>query len=339
MILIVALDFLKHESETMDFLNYHHLRYFRMIAGEGNLTRAAGKLNLSPPALSVQLRQLEESLGHQLFERLPSGLKLTEAGRVALDYADSIGRSGEELMDVMRHRVGERRHVLRIGAVATLSRNFQIAFLKPILKRENVELVVRSGSLAELLVSLQSHEVDVVLSNEAIRRDAKRPWHSHRLADQAVALVGAPSWKAKRLKFPGDFSDVPLILPSYESNTRAGFERLLASAGVRPLVMAEVDDMAMLRLVAREGTGLALVPPVVVQDEISSGRLVVTHRIAEISETFYAVTPSRRFPNHLVGELIEAMKERGVRVARRSKKDPGTEEGTERKNSSDQLTK
>ena len=301
----------------MDFLNYHHLRYFRVIAGEGNLTRAARKLNLSPPALSVQLRQLEESLGHALFDRLPSGLELTEAGRVALDYADSIGRSGEELMDVMRHRVGARRKVLRVGAVATLSRNFQLEFLRPVLKRHDIELVVRSGSLAELVVSLQAHEVDVVLSNEAVRRDAERPWHSHRLADQSVALVGAPSWKARRLTFPDDFNDVPLVLPSFASSARAGFDRLLSAAGVRPRVMGEVDDMAMLRLLARETDGLALVPPVVVQDEIASGKLVVTHRLPELKETFYAVTPTRRFPNPLVGELIEAMKHRGVKVARK----------------------
>ena len=301
----------------MEFLNYHHLRYFRVIAGELNLTRAARKLNLSPPALSVQLKQLEASLGHALFERLPGGLELTEAGRVALDYADSIGRAGEELMDVMRHRVGARRQVLRVGAVATLSRNFQLEFLKSALKRPDVELVLRSGSLGELLLAMQTHEVDLVLSNEAVRRDAERPWHSHRLADQAVALVGSVEWKDKRLKFPNDFNDVPLVLPGHASNTRAGFERLLASAGVRPLIMAEVDDMAMLRLLAREGEGLALVPPVVVRDEIASGELVVTHRIPEIRETFHAVTPSRRFPNPLIGELIEAMVAKGVKVARR----------------------
>lgn len=292
----------------MEFLNYHHLRYFRTIAGERNLTRAARKLNLSPPALSLQLRQLEESLGHALFERLPGGMKLTEAGRVALDYADSIGRAGEELMDVMRHRAGDRRQILRVGAVATLSRNFQLEFLRPAMKRPDIELVVRSGSLAGLIVSLQAHEVDLVLSNEAVRRDAERPWHSHLLAEQSVALVGAPVWKKRRLKFPRDFDDVPVMLPSEESNTRAGFERMLSSAGVRPRVMAEVDDMAMLRLLAREGDCLALVPPVVVRDEIATGRLVVTHRLPELKETFHAVTPSRRFPNPLVGDLIESMK-------------------------------
>lgn len=288
----------------MPFLNYHHLRYFRVIARELSLTRAAEKLNLSTPALSIQLKQLEESLGHALFERGRGGLTLTEAGRLAADYAETIGRAGEELMDVMQHRQRGGRQVLRVGAVATLSRNFQLEFLKPALHRADVEVVIRSGALRELLPALHAHEVDVVLSNQAVRRDAERPWHSHLLAEQPVSLVGVPVWKKKKLRFPEDFRDVPVILPSMESNTRAAFDRLTAAAGARPRVMAEVDDMAMLRLLAREGEGLALVPPVVVRDEIESGVLVETHRVAQIRETFYAITPSRRFPNPLVGELV-----------------------------------
>jgi LysR family transcriptional activator of nhaA len=119
--------------------------------------------------------------------------------------------------------------------------------------------------------------------------------------------VGVPAWKRKRLRFPADFRAIPVILPSLESNTRAAFDRLAAAAGVRPRVLAEVDDMAMLRLLAREGEGLALVPPVVVRDEIEEGVLVETHRIPQIRETFYAITPSRRFPNPLVGELVARM--------------------------------
>lgn len=290
------------------FLNYHHLRYFRQIGRELSLTRAAGKLNLSVPALSIQLRQLEDSLGQKLFERGRGGLRLTEAGRIALDYADSIGRAGEELMDVMRNRApGAARQILRVGAVSTLSRNFQLEFLRPILHRADVEVVIRSGAQRELLLALQAHEVDLVLSNSPARRDAETPWHSHLLAEQAVGLVGVPAWKRKRLRFPEDFAGVPVILPSFESNTRAAFDRLTAAAGVRPRVMAEVDDMAMLRLLAREGEGLALVPPVVVRDEIENGVLVETHAIEPIRESFFAITPSRRFPNPLVGELVKRM--------------------------------
>lgn len=293
----------------MPFLNYHHLRYFRAIARELSLTRAAEKLNLSTPALSIQLKQLEESLGHALFTRERGGLALTEAGRLALDYAEMIGRAGEELMDVMQHRPRGGRQVLRVGAVATLSRNFLLEFLKPALHRADVEVVVRSGGLRELLVSLHAHQVDLVLSNQPARRDAETPWHSHLLAELPVSLVGTPAWKKKRLKFPAGLADVPVILPSLESNTRAGFDRMLAAAGVRPRVIAEVDDMAMLRLLAREGEGLALVPPVVVRDEIERGELVETHRVPGLTETFYAITPSRKFPNPLVGELVARARE------------------------------
>lgn len=293
----------------MSFLNYHHLRYFRAIAREGSLARAAEKLNLSAPALSIQLKQLEQSLGHALFERRRDGLALTEAGRVALDYAETIGRAGEELMDVMRHQPKGGRLVLRAGAVATLSRNFLIEFLRPALHRADVEVVVRSGGLRDLLPQLHAHQVDVVLSNQAVRRDAETSWHCHLLADQPAGLVGTPAWKARRLRFPEGFADVPVLLPSLESNTRAGFDRLLAAANVRPRVIAEVDDMATLRLMAREGEGLALVPPVVVRDEIEDGLLVQTHRIPQLHETFFAIAPSRRFPNPLVGELVARMAE------------------------------
>jgi LysR family transcriptional activator of nhaA len=291
----------------MAFLNYHHLRYFRLIAREPSLTEAARKLNLSPPALSIQLKQLEESLGHSLFERRRNGLVLTEAGRLALDYAESIGKAGDELLDVMQHRPRGGRQILRIGAVATLSRNFQLAFLKPALHRDNVEVVVRSGALRDLLVSLHAHQIDLVLSNQPARRDAETHWHSHLLEEQPVSLVGSVSWKKKKLKFPRDFRDVPVILPSLESNMRADFDRLLASAGVAARVVAEVDDMAMMRLLALEIDALALVPPVVVRGEIQAGALVETHRIPQVRETFYAITPSRRFPNPLVAELVKTI--------------------------------
>jgi LysR family transcriptional regulator, transcriptional activator of nhaA len=298
------------------FLNYHHLRYFRIIARELSLTRAAARLNLSTPALSIQLKHLEESLGHALFERGRGGLKLTEAGRIALDYAETIGRSGDELMDVMRNRApGTLRHVLRVGAVATLSRNFQLEFLRPALHRQDVEVVIQSGPQRDLLIALQAHEIDLVLSNSPARRDAETPWHSHLLAEQEVGLVGIPSWRKRRLRFPGDFRDVPVILPSLESNTRAAFDRMTAAAGVRPRIIAEVDDMAMLRLLAREGEGMALVPPVVVRDEIEAGILVQTHRLRDIRESFFAITPHRRFPNALVGELVASMKQPGPHLS------------------------
>lgn len=288
----------------MAFLNYHHLRYFRAIAHEGSLTRAARHLNLSQSALSVQLRQLEQSLGQPLFARDHKSLTLTEAGRIALEYADSIFRSGEELVDLLRHQSAGRRKLLRVGAVATLSRNFQLAFLRPLIARPDVELIVRSGTLRELLAQLQSHTLDLVLSNMPVRRDAETGWHSHLLDEQPVSLIGRRLARQKPFRFPDDLRTVPLVVPSLESSIRTAFDLLLDQAGIRPQIAAEVDDMAMLRLLARETPGVALVPPVVVRDELAAGTLVERHRFPQIKETFYAVTPSRRFPNPLVRELV-----------------------------------
>jgi LysR family transcriptional activator of nhaA len=295
----------------MSFLNYHHLRYFRAIATEGNLTHAAELLRLSPSALSIQLGQLEENLGQKLFERSNKRLRLTEAGRIALDYAETIFRTGEELIDALQHRASARRSILRVGAVATLSRNFQIEFLRPLLARPDVEVVVRTGSLRELLGQLEAHTIDLVLSNLPVRRDAETGWHSHLLDEQEVSIVGKPLAKGKRFRFPESLRGTPITLPSLDSNIRAAFDRLMDEAGIRPVIAAEVDDMAMLRLLAREGEGVTLVPPVVVRDELKSRILVELHHIEQIRESFYAITPSRKFPNPMVKELVQHTRRSG----------------------------
>lgn len=296
----------------MAALNYHHLRYFWVIATESNLTRAAERLHVSQSALSIQLRKLEESLGQTLFERDGKRLVLTEAGRIALDYANAIFRTGDELFSLMHNRPVGAQQVLRIGAVATLSRNFQLQMLKPLLGQAQIELVLRSGSLRDLLAQMHTHTLDLVLSNRPVPRDAEINWHSHLLDEQPVSLIGKPSPDAEPFQFPEDLRWTALLLPSVESEIRAAFDFILEQAGIRPRVLAEVDDMAMLRLLCRESGNLALVPPVVVQDELESGMLVERCRIPGLKERFYAITPSRRFPNSLVRELLLGSKKAEV---------------------------
>ena len=286
------------------FLNYHHLRYFWAIAQEGGLTKAATRLNVSQSALSIQLRQLELELGHPLFIRKNRQLVLTEAGHVALQYANSIFRTGEELIDTLQHRSHKARQILRVGAVATLSRNFQWEFLKTIRQRRDVELVLRSGSLRDLMMQLHNHAVDVVLSNQALPRDVETSHQSHLLDEQAVSLVSRPDPKAGPFQFPADLRTVRLLVPSMESDVRASFDLILDQAGIRPLIAAEVDDMAMLRVMVMRTRSVALVPNVVVRDELRSGTLVERYRFPALKEYFYAITPSRTFPNPLVRELI-----------------------------------
>ncbi|GLO76261.1 LysR family transcriptional regulator [Phaeobacter italicus] len=284
-------------------LNYHHLRYFWAVAHDGNLTRTAQRLNLSQSALSVQIKQLEERLGHPLFDRRGRQLHLTEAGRITLDHADAIFATGQELIATLQE-TGRSRQALRVGALATLSRNFQIGFLRPMLARTDVEVIVRSGSPTELLEGLATLNLDLVLMNREPPNDSLTPYETHQIADQAVSIVGSPNRFDPEQPIRNLIEDHPFVLPTTDTTMRTAFDAMASRLSVVPQVVAEVDDMAMMRLLARENIGLALVAPIVVQDELTSGRLVEAREHPRIRETFYAITLRRRFPNPLVQELL-----------------------------------
>lgn len=285
-------------------LNLHHLWLFRAVATARTLTEAAQRLNLSQSALSTQIKALEEALGHQLFERKGRGLLLTEAGRIALDHAEVIFRAADDLAGTLGETGGARR-VLRVGARATLSRNFQMQFLHPLIGRREAELVLSSGSQAELLERLAALSLDVVLTNVAPSRDATTPWIVHRLGEQGVSLVGTPRRLGGRPRALAELiAEEPLILPAADTSLRAAFDALAVRLDARPIIAAEADDMAMMRLLAREDVGLAVLPPIVVRDELAAGLLVEAAQLHEIQETFFAVTIERRFPNPLLREVL-----------------------------------
>lgn len=290
----------------MHQLNYHHLRYFHAIVREGTLTRAAERLNVSQSALSIQLKKLEESLECALFDRQHKTLSLTEEGRMVLNYAETIFKTGEEMLATLQNRSGRYRNVLRVGAVSTLSKNFQMSFLREALDDIELEVIIHSSSTRELYGQLRAHTLDLVLSNSPVPRDNERLLRSQLVDDQAVSLIGHKHHKKRRkFRFPEDLRDVPMVLPSMESNIRTRFDLIMEKAGIAPLIAAEADDMAMLRLVARETDVIALVPPVVVRDELKSGELVELFQIPDIHETFYAVTVQRRYPNPYLKKLLK----------------------------------
>lgn len=285
-------------------LNYHHLQYFRAVAREGNLTRAAAHLHVAQSAVSTQIRQLEAQLGQALFLRQGRTLVLTEAGRIALAYADTIVGAGTELVATLREGRRRERQVLRIGAVATLSRNFQRALLTPLVGRTDVELVLQSGSLSELLARLSAHTLDLVLSNRRVQEDAGTAWRCRRIARQQVSLVGPPRHGAP-FRFPDDLAEAPLILPGHDSEIRGAFDVICEQHGIRIAVAAEVDDMAMLRLLARDSGAVALVPAVVVVDELRAGVLEEYAAVPNLYEEFYAISVRRQYQHPLVRPLLE----------------------------------
>ncbi len=288
----------------IDQLNFHHLLYFWRVAKVGHLTQVANELHVSQSALSNQIRQLEDRLGEALFERTGRRLVLTDTGQVVLSYAENIFGLGQELLGRLQGSDGGMVR-LRVGSVATLSRNYQENWIQPLLADPTVTLTLESGMLEELLTRLLQHQLDVVLANEAVPADPDRPLHCRFLGSQDISLVGpASTWRGRTLRMPEDLDGLELALPGPRHALRGQFDALCVAAGVTPRLRAEVDDMAMLRLVARDSGWLTVLPEVVVQDELRDGALVTVGRSSQLQENFYAITTLHRHRMERLEQLL-----------------------------------
>jgi LysR family transcriptional activator of nhaA len=285
-------------------LNYHHLHYFWAVAKEGNLTRAAKRLHVSQSSLSVQIRQLEDQLGQELFARSGRKLVLTEAGRIACSYAERIFSTGAELVGLFRSGERPRRELLRIGAVSTLSRNFQESFIEPLLQEPEIRMVLQAGGLPDLLTRLANHTLDLVLTNTPVQADLQNPWRCRLIARQAVSVVGRRPPPAEGCRFPDVLGQQPLLLPGYSSEIRGALDVLAELHGLPLNILAEVDDMALLRLLVRDNDALAILPSVVVRDELLAGALHEYLIVPGLYEHFYAITVKRHYQHPLLKTLL-----------------------------------
>ncbi len=292
-------------TETLRRLNFRHLHYFWVVAKEEHLTRAAERLHVSQSAISSQIRQLEDELGHELFVREGRSLRLTEVGSLVLGYAEGIFNLGAELLETVRGGDGHEMAELRVGAVATLSRNFQQNLLRPVIGDEDLHLVIESASLEELIGRLRVHKLDLILSNRPVTSDDQLPLSCRRIARQTVCLVGPSRPGRRRFRFPEDLASTALLLPGHSSEIRSQFDLLCEELGLAPRVSAEVDDMAMLRLLARDSGSVALVPEVVVQDELEQGVLRKYCEVPDIHENFYAITARRHFRSAALKAVLQ----------------------------------
>ena len=288
----------------LEQLNFHHLFYFWRVAKVGHLTRAAQELHTSQSALSAQIRQLEDRLGEALFTREARRLVLTDTGQLVLAYAENIFGLSQEMLGRLQGR-SEGMTRLRVGSVATLSRNYQENRIRPLLADPSLVLTLESGLLEDLLARLIQHQLDVVLTNETVPTEPNRPLHCRFLGSQAISLVGpARLWKKLSLRVPEDLDSLDIALPGPRSTLRAQFDAMCTSAGVTPRLRAEVDDMATLRLIARDSGWLTVLPEVVVQDELQSGHLVCVGQSTLLQENFYAITTPHRHRIELLERLL-----------------------------------
>lgn len=293
-------------------LNFRHLYYFWQVAKQGSLLRATERIHTSQSALSTQIKQLEERLGKPLFDRRGRSMELNATGQHVFAYADGIFGLGEQMLGWLEGR-SEGAITVRVGSVSTMSRNFQVNWLRPLFSDPSVVLSVDSGVLDALVERLLRHRLDVVLANEPIPSDPTRAVSSRFLGSQVISLVGrAEQWSGTTLRVPEDLDGVEVALPSAQHSVRAQFDALCFAAGVEPRPRAEIDDMTMLRLVARDSGWITILPEVVVQDELRSGELVNVGQSTQLVERFYAITERNRQAVEPLQRLLHAANDQAL---------------------------
>lgn len=280
----------------MNRLNYDHLLYFWTVAKEGSVVAACRRLHLAQPTISGQLRTLERSLGHKLLERRGRGLVLTEMGRTVFRYADDIFSIGIELVDAVRGREPEERLRLRVGVADVLPKLLVYRMLLPVLSMpERVRLVCFEGKQPDLLARLAVHDLDVVLADTPIPPHTATGAYNHRLGESGLTVFGTPSLVRKhRPTFPRSLDGAPFLLSTANTVVRRTLDHWLQSQGLRPHIVGEFDDSALLKAFGQSGAGFFVAPNLIEKEIRSQYGVGVLGRIPGAKEHFYAITAERR---------------------------------------------
>jgi len=286
----------------MDWLNYHHLLYFWMVAREGTILRAAGKLHIGQPAISTQLRRLEESLGHKLFQKSGRTLELTETGKTVFRYADEIFSLGREMVDTLKgHPVGKPVRFI-VGVVDVMPKQVARRLLEPALRlSDDLRLVCVEDTLEQLLSELILHNVDIVLSDTPVSAAFKVRAYNHALGESAVGLFATKELARRYRKgFPESLNGAPFLLPSRSTALRRSIDSWLESKELHPLIRAEFDDTALLKAFGQTGEGL-FPGSLGIQDEVKRQYEVeLVGEMHGVREQFFAISAERKIKHPAV---------------------------------------
>lgn len=293
-------------------MNYHHLLYFWMVAREGSLAAAGKRLRLSQPTLSGQIRKLEESLGERLFERKGRGLVLTEIGQVVYRYADEIFTAGNELLDTVRRRPRGRASRLVVGLVDAVPKLLVRELIEPVFHLgEPIHLVLHEDPLERMIEALGRHQLDVVISDAPLPPGGViRAW-DHALGQSNVTVLGTrPLATARRRGFPRSLDGAPLLLPLASTVLRRNLDAWFASLEIRPQVIAEAEDAALLQAFAADGMGLMFAPAAVAGVIGRRYGLVPAGTTDAVRERYFAITGERRLVHPAVLAIRQAAHDR-----------------------------
>ena len=289
-------------------INLKHLRYFWAVASHGSITKASQALHLTPQTISGQLRDLEESIGEKLFGREGRNLVLTETGRMVFSYADEMFQLGIELQDVLDGQTFGIKITVKFGVAMIVPKLLAYRVLEPVLQmNESTNLICHEAPLVDLLADMSVHKLDAVLSDCPINPSLNIRAYNHSLGGSGITFFSVPE-HAKKLEknFPQNLHDFPFLMPSKSSSLRMNLENWFDQHAIKPRVVAEFEDRALMKAFGERGTGVFTSPQTMEEDVLEKYGVRVIGRTDEVQENFYLISPERRIRNPAVTAITEA---------------------------------
>lgn len=287
------------------WINYHHLFYFKTIAEEGSVSKAAERLRIGQPTLSAQLKQFEDTIGVQLFERRHKKLILTEHGKLALDYAKNIFKMGSEMYEALHDRLKPARPSLHLGALDSVPKHVILQLVKAAFKVSPCQITLSEGKSDELLRELTAHRIDILLSNFLPAGVDAKGLQPKTISKKHVGVFGAPKFKSLRKGFPESISGQPIVLPTYDSRLRQDIDHWAKLKRIELDIVVESQDVGMKKLIAADGLGLIAAATHTVTRQVLSGELVEIGLLQGVSEELYLITAHRKIENPIAARLSE----------------------------------
>ena len=292
----------------MEWLNYHHLLYFWTVAREGSVAKASASLGLAQPTISGQVKTLEDALGEKLFERRGRNLVLTEMGQVVFRYADEIFSLGRELLDTVKSRPTHRPARLKVGLAGVVPKLIAYELLKPALALpEPVELSCVEDEADRLVAALATYSLDVVLTDAPLARGLSVRAYNHFLGESGVTFFVTKALATKyRRRFPRSLDQAPMLLPMPNTTVRGNLDHWFEKQAIRPRLVAQFEDTALLKVFGGSGIGVFPAPTVIEAQVKRQYGVSVIGRTTEVTERFYAISVERRITHPAVREITEA---------------------------------
>ncbi|HEX7672963.1 MAG TPA: LysR family transcriptional regulator [Bdellovibrio sp.] len=288
----------------MQWLNYHHLQYFYIIAQEGSIAKASAKLNIGQPSLSTQLKQLEDSLGRPLFERSKQRLYLTEAGKIAFEYADQVFRLGGEMLEALEERMQNNRIHVQIGALDSVPKHITKEVILKAYASGNCMVSVLEGSGDRLLRDLSAHGLDLLLSNYPPSVDFQTVY-AKSVAKLDVIVCAHAKFKHLKKSFPKSLEGQPFVFPTIHSKLRRDIDHYFSVNNIKVDCVAETQDTSLQNLLGTEGVGLIPIADITADELIKEKKLVALGKLKGVYEEIWLMSANRKIENPIAAKLMK----------------------------------